>query len=58
MRAVQEGSDEDLKRFEVSSKALRFFRRHAGLFADNVGPLARAQQLYNLVSRARLIAPL
>lgn len=50
MRAVQEGSVDGLSRFEVPAKALRFFRRHANLFSDNVGPLARALQLFELVS--------
>eukprot|EP00903_Cladosiphon_okamuranus_P011333 g10683.t1 len=51
MKAVAEGSNEDVTRFEVCAKALRFFRRHADLFSDNVGPLTRAQQLYNLLEK-------
>ena len=47
--AVAEGTVEDLTRFEVPAKALRFFRRHAGLFSNNVGPLPRALQLYGYV---------
>eukprot|EP00752_Nemacystus_decipiens_P003549 g3275.t1 len=51
MKAVAEGSNEDVKRFEVCAKALRFFRRHADLFSDNVGPLRRVQQLYGLLEK-------
>ncbi|CAM9233124.1 unnamed protein product [Ectocarpus fasciculatus] len=49
--AVREGSAPDLSRFEVPAKALRFFRRHARLFSDNIGPLSRARQLYDLMEK-------
>lgn len=49
LKAAADGTAEGLTRYEVAAKALRFFRRHAILFADNVGPLHRALQLYEIV---------
>lgn len=47
---VAEATAPGLARYEVPAKALRFLRRHAGLFSENVGPAARALQLYEFVS--------
>lgn len=52
--AVRDGTAEGLTRYEVSAKALRFFRRHAGLFSENVGPSKRALQLYDYVRSGAL----
>lgn len=49
LNAVADGAADGATRYEVPAKALRFFRRHAGLFSDNVGPLGRALQLYEVV---------
>lgn len=53
--AVRDGTAEGLTRYEVSAKALRFFRRHAGLFSENVGPSKRALQLYGYVRRSGVL---